>query len=132
MFTESMLRIKHNPRPSSLIQEQVCVVVFIFICGKCLTDTMVEALLEQLGEISTLYLHHCWSKLWVTSAIELPQNSTWDDWTFFLIALDLDSVASQYVFQKSSNVIISYFRFKLTKANSVAYKSSYVITLFAN
>lgn len=47
-----MPQIKHNPRTSSHIQEQFCVIVFIFICGECLADTMVEALLEQLGETS--------------------------------------------------------------------------------
>lgn len=55
-----------------------------------LADTIVEALLEQLGETSTLYLHHRWSKLWVTFAIELPQYSMMDYWTFLLIALDPD------------------------------------------
>lgn len=55
-----------------------------------LADTIVEALLEQLGETSVLRLHHRWSALWVTLAIELPQYSMWDDWTFLLIALDPD------------------------------------------
>lgn len=55
-----------------------------------LADAIGEALLEQLGETSVLCLHHCWSTLWVTLAIELPQYSMWDDWTFLLIALDPD------------------------------------------